>query len=434
VRHACLTAVLLAGAGGCATAGSAGDDDDDDAIDAGPEPDAGDDPSSAPVLYLADRTQSPITTRVAAGLRAIAAIDERDGGHFAKLGDSITVSDQFFHCFAAGKPPSMPNELEATRAAFPPIGLETETSFDRESLAAGVGWSLDDLTTGAPSPLDQELGALTPRYAIVMFGTNDAEGRDADDFGDRLLGLVDELIAQGTVPILSTIPPRDFNANDDMVQVLNGVIRGVAQGRQIPLVDYWRELIKLGDYGLGEDGLHPSTFEGGCNFTETGLAAGYNVRNLVTLTALDRTRQVVAEAEPFFDPTAPTLAGAGSPADPYEVPQLPFADVRDSADGPSDAIDNYACAPDTDESGREHVYRIEVPGATTLRINVVDREDTDVDVHLLSGSPTGAACLARGHEELTQAVAAGTYYVVVDTFVADSTEFAGEFVVSIVTQ
>ena len=66
----------------------------------------------------------------------------------------------------------------------------------------------------------------------------------AQVFERNMRTLTDRLLAQGVVPLLTTMPPDgDFFRN---VPVFSGVVRGIAQGRQVPLIDYYRELMAVG--------------------------------------------------------------------------------------------------------------------------------------------------------------------------------------------
>jgi hypothetical protein len=428
------TLPLLVALAGCATA--AGDGDDRPRVDATPidVPDAGV-AGDAPALYRFDRTQSPITPFVTASIRAIVDQGTRGGDRFAKLGDSITVSDQFFHCFAPSSPDTLPAPLEPTRDAFAGGMISGTTPFDRVSAGAGIGWNLGTLLAGAPSPLDQELDAATARYAVVMFGSNDVDTPQAFDvFGERLFQVVDRLIGEGTIPILSTVPPRDLDANDAYVPIYNAIVRGVAQSRQIPLVDYYREMAALDGQGLGPDGLPPDSLGGGCDFSPEGLLHGYPVRNLVTIEALDRARQIVEGEVEAWESTAPVMSGLGTAGAPLGPGAIQFVDARDSTEGPSRGLDGYACDPTKDESGPEWVYRLQVTSATTIHAVVVDRGTADIDLHLLEGEATAAACIARDHDELIQAVDPGVYYLVLDTFVSGGTEHGGDFLVAVTTE
>lgn len=295
-----------------------------------------------------------------------------------------------------------------------------------------VGWAARGPITGDPTPLDVELDAVNPRYATLMFGTNDVGYRSADLFGSDLWTIVDLLLARGVIPVMSTIPPLDADPTADArVPLFNLVVRAIAQGRQVPLVDYHRELLPLPDHGLYSDGVHPSTSSlGACVLTPAGLTEGYNLRNLLTLEAFDRARAAI-EGAPAPDLSAPRRLGTGRHDDPV-LASVPFADLADTTGGDATLADYTGCAAPQDERGPERVYRLELTERITLEANVVDRGDTDVDVHILADSLEGAACLARGHQTASAEVGPGTILVVVDSFTdSDGTAHAGEYLLTL---
>ncbi len=125
-----------------------------------------------------------------------------------------------------------------------------------------------------------------------------------------------------------------------------------------------------------------------------------------------------AEVEAGVDPDAGAGCPLGAPCNPIRIEALPFVDRRDTRDGPAMEIDAYACAPDTDESGPEFWYALQVeePGILTVSVDDEPGDDVDVDVHVLEGR--GAeACLARDNSMLGLRVEPGLYYVVADSWV-----------------
>src|SRR4029079_7772072 len=125
-------------------------------------------------------------------------------------------------------------------------------SFDRTSLSATIGWSAFSPLQGMPTPLQQELDAAQPRYATVMFGTNDVGFGDTHMFGRNMFTLIDAIASQGVVPIISSVPPRDDSASiDAWVPRYNLVARGIAQARKVPFIDLHRELLNVPAHGLG---------------------------------------------------------------------------------------------------------------------------------------------------------------------------------------
>ncbi len=249
-----------------------------------------------PAKYPLDRDQSPITEFVAHNLRRIAAKNPslRDD-RFIKIGDSITVSGNFLYCFSGGRVELGRNaSLEKTLSHFHAGADAGLDPFARQSRAAEVGWSAWQALSGNPAPMDAELHDLDARFAVVMFGTNDIEMGEPERFSHDLSEIVDRLLSRGVIPILSTIPPRgDRRVKNALVPSYDAAIRDAAQTRQIPLIDYHRALMAEPHHGLGHDGIHPSVYKGPlgrtpCDLTPQGLRFGFNLRNLLTLQALDR--------------------------------------------------------------------------------------------------------------------------------------------------
>ena len=361
---------------------------------------------------------------------------------FAKVGDSITVSTSFLHCFSSaavdlGAYGALSSTLELFRAGDA-AGVDP---FRRVSLVATVGWSATSAIAGTPSPLEREVSALAPRHALVMFGTNDVEARSVWQYEGSMLTLVDQLLATGIIPHLSTVPPRDDSAAANrLVPRFNAVVRAIAQGRQIPLVDLHRELLPLPSHGLGPDGVHPNSYAASvgarpCALTESGLRFGFNVRNLLSLTTLHRATLALSPGTAAPDPELPTGGGDGSPERPFEIDALPFSDLRDTRESPNSRFDRYAgCAAPQDESGPEVVYRIVVRAAMTVRAMVFAQGAADIDVHLLSG-PFPESCVARHDRELVATLTAGTHYFSLDTFVTSAGERrAGEYLFVLVEE
>jgi hypothetical protein len=420
---------------------------DHDAMDAGLEDSDDEDTvhedgqGEGPTLYPPGRILSPLSPSVVEHLRAIlwSGVELKDDV-FMKVGASSTVSGSNLHCF--GGPHVDLDEygdLQPTVDFFL-LGDAAGTSpFARETLAAKIGMSAGWSITGSPSPLEAEIEAIAPSYALVHYGTNDmGQGLTYKSavwkFGDRLLELTDQLISQGIVPVLMSIAARgDIEAADRWVGSYNAVIRGIAQGRQVPFIDLHHALEPLAGHGLSGDGIHLNTFkEDGvyrpCVFTPEGLSFGMNMRNLISLMGLDALRWLLVWNEEVIDAPV-TLQGKGDHVDPFIVPPLPFADRRDTADGGSSLLADYVgCNAEQNESGPEYVYRLGLDKETRIRAMVFDREETDIDLHLLDSTGTEAGCLARDHQILEVTLAPGIYHFVLDTFVGAGGAKSGEYI------
>jgi hypothetical protein len=412
-----------------ASADDAGTLPDDAASPDASMPDAG--PPDVPARYPSDARHSPLSPHVASELRRIASNDPslRDDV-FAKVGDSITVSTSFLQCFAGTRVQlDGRTALESTIDAFGAGDAAGTTPYQRTTIAADVGWSAWKVLEGAPSFLVREIEAITPRFAVVMYGTNDVGGNNPVGYADDTLDVIDTLIERGVVPIVSSFPPRDDNAAADArIPLYKSILRGLAEGRQVPYVDLERELRAIPGHGLGADNVHPNQAPtGACDFTASGLGYGYDVRNLVTIEALDRARRVLVTGEPAPDADSLPRAGSGTSADPFVVDTLPFTDLRNTLFATERARSSYTgCANTADESGAEFVYRLELTAPRHIDAWVFDRGTVDVDVHVLGADGTVESCVARDDAHVSLDLAAGRWTIVLDTFVSGGVEHAGE--------
>ncbi|MSP60279.1 MAG: SGNH/GDSL hydrolase family protein [Myxococcales bacterium] len=446
---ACEGMAPIGGEGGDAGDASDASDASDGAnrSDGGSPPDAATrtDAAGAPDLamaspqrarYPAGMLHSPVSPWVASHLGAVLAKSPGRKDVFAKVGASITVSTNFLHCFAGGDVKlDQYAALEPSRAWWKKTSADgVHTSFDRASLAAVVGWSAGKPLQGNPSPLEQEVAAIKPAFAVVMLGTNDTYVQGIYPFEKNLLAVVDGLLARGVVPLVSTIPPRgDTLEANALVPEMNAIIRAVAQARQVPFLDLWQTLVKLPAYGLAGDGVHLQAYVSGgvhaCWLTPPALQAGMNRRNLITLEALDRARRLLVDGGPA-DAEGPPLVGDGTWKSPLTVDALPFVDDRDTAKSTTSVAAVYSCGAQN-EGGPEVVYRVQLAQAAKLRARVFVDDGVDVDLHWLDG-PAPDRCLARADKQLDVQAGPGTYWLVADTFVSGGVARSGAYRLTLV--
>lgn len=318
---------------------------------------------------VAARTTSPtelpivplINATLKARLQTILADGQSKGNRanvFAKVGDSITYSFEYLHGVGCGvENLDSHTELAATidyfrSTDFPEayaVAREGEqqithcppasNAFNRVSAAAVVGWGAQNAlepvnTTVHPEcnsgeiALDCELRLLKPAIVLIMFGTNHIGIGLDKNFQENLIQVVDRAIAQGVIPIVSTIPPRLDQPNEvpltPFVDEANRQIIYVAQDRQIPLWNFWLALQSptMVNQGLKTDNVHPNTYgwdfnmPGSVDFSMEGLRYGYNQRNLTALQVLTKLKTIV------IDDGAPDDDGAVPTATPVTTPTV----------------------------------------------------------------------------------------------------------------
>jgi hypothetical protein len=256
---------------------------------------------------------------VAGHLEKVAERGERLGnrpGVFAKIGDSITASPSFLQALACRAPRlGAWGELRETLEFFGEVPVprggeealcQVSNSYSRLGVAAVGGWrAVDALAPRESFPECQglpavscELRLLRPSVALIMFGTNDLEDFTAVQFRRSLAGVVRRVSGAGTIPVLSTIPPRAQRRFSQRVARFNAEIAALAENRALPLWNFWRQMTEPGvrDSGLSRDGVHPSALCPPCtavDFRPAGLRYGYALRNLGALLVLDRLRRQV---------------------------------------------------------------------------------------------------------------------------------------------
>jgi hypothetical protein len=279
------------------------------------------------VSYGAEWEELPVAPAlgpaVSSHLEKIASRGARLGnqpGVFAKIGDSITASPSFLQALACRRPQlGGRSELRETLEFFATTavprgseeaGCEVSDSYSRVGVAAVPGWrAVDALSRLEASPecgdlpaVSCELQLLRPSVALIMFGTNDLTDFTAVQFR-RDLARVTRLVSDaGTIPVISTIPPRGRWPFSQRVARFNEEIAALAENRALPLWNYWRQMTEPGvpHQGLGDDGVHPSVLCPPCtaiDFRSAGLRQGYSLRNLGALLVLDRLRRYVPLGE-----------------------------------------------------------------------------------------------------------------------------------------
>ncbi len=244
-------------------------------------------------------------------LRAIQADGRARGalpGVFTLVGDSISADGRFLKPIAQGQVTlGEYGALQAAIDAFAQPNGRGEPSFGAWSWAAEVGWTTDDALNPAlnvsgacaagESPLACEYRTARPSVALITLGTNDvAAGRTVDSYRANLRRILDETLAWGAIPVLSTIPPQDLGPERDArVRQFNDVVRALAAEYEIPLWDTFAALDALPDRGLSADGVHLSAPPDGrtTTFDADHLRYGVTVRNLGALDALDMVRRAL---------------------------------------------------------------------------------------------------------------------------------------------
>jgi murein DD-endopeptidase MepM/ murein hydrolase activator NlpD len=116
-------------------------------------------------------------------------------------------------------------------------------------------------------------------------------------------------------------------------------------------------------------------------------------------------------------PASTAGAGSGSKADPYRIRTNPYVANHTTVGAPSDWASYSPVGTGINEGGPERLYRFDLTVACSVTIDVTHAgyPGKDVDIQLLSAA-ANTSCIARDDFTITQSLAAGTYYISIDTY------------------
>jgi lysophospholipase L1-like esterase len=133
------------------------------------------------------------------------------------------------------------------------------------------------------APVDDIIKTYNPQMVVLMLGTNDAwNSRKADAFIADMTTIIDKLQANGTVVILSSIPPHV--PQPKLAEEYNERLYALAKAKLIPFLDFYGEVVKRRPDNswdgtiLGKGDVHP-TGSGPGGVTTTSEPSEENLKN-----------------------------------------------------------------------------------------------------------------------------------------------------------
>jgi lysophospholipase L1-like esterase len=251
----------------------------------------------AAVWDLAAQSQPPDKWREP--MRRVHARFKGTGGTFAQFGDSITVSLAYWAPLA-----HEPKGLSRTAArALARVKNHMQPECWREWRGGKYGSEGRMTIRWAHDNIAKWLADHNPEVALIMFGTNDIGQVPLEEYEKKLGDVVDRCLANGTVTIISTIPPRSGHLDES--QKFAEAARKIAMAKSVPLIGYHAEILRLrpddwdgslpkfkGQYEdvydvptlISGDGVHPSNPESYSDYSRRSLRTnGFVLRNYLTL-------------------------------------------------------------------------------------------------------------------------------------------------------
>jgi lysophospholipase L1-like esterase len=220
-------------------------------------------------------------------------------GTLALFGDSITVSKAFWAPLGY-EPKDLPADVAKSLEVVKKHMLAE--CWDKWR-GGGYGNESGQTTKWAEDNIDGWLKKHNPECAVIMFGTNDLTRTDEKSYDKQMRAVVEKCLKNGTVVILTTIPPRA--GQEEKAKAFAEVGRKIAADLKLPLVDYHKEILsrRPNDWNgalpqfkefekdvyqaptlISGDGVHPSFPNKHADYSADALKHnGYQLRSVLTL-------------------------------------------------------------------------------------------------------------------------------------------------------
>ncbi|HEY7311964.1 MAG TPA: GDSL-type esterase/lipase family protein [Gemmataceae bacterium] len=178
------------------------------------------------------------------------------------------------------------------------------------SYTACGGIRADEMLAGGKQkmpPLAKILDTYKPQMVVLMLGTSDAStGRSVEAYQGDMGKAVDLMLERGIIPIVSTIPPHI--GQKERAKAYNEALRKLSSSREIPLIDYEKEILKRrpddwNDTLLGKNDVHPTAEGSGTKTTSAPTAenlrnSGYLLRGWLSVRKIAEVKRTVLDGLP----------------------------------------------------------------------------------------------------------------------------------------
>jgi lysophospholipase L1-like esterase len=243
-------------------------------------------------------------------LRTVHARFHGKAGTFAHFGDSITVTMAFWTPLAYAAKNASPEMAKALERVKARLAKECWRDWKGPRFGSEGGMTI----RWAAENVDRWLKELEPETALILFGTNDLNALDLEEYREKTREVVRKCLDRGTVVILSTIPPR--HGFEEKGKAFAEAVRAIARELKVPLIDFQAEVLKrrpddwdgaaekfkeFKDYDvptlISRDGVHPSyPKKWADDYSEDGLRnSGYGLRSWLVLMAYARVIEKVLD-------------------------------------------------------------------------------------------------------------------------------------------
>ncbi|MBK8026475.1 MAG: SH3 domain-containing protein [Chloroflexi bacterium] len=271
-----------------------------------PLPDAVPENSESPSLTAL--YSAPLISPVSERMREVyqRGLELRNYSHVVtKIGDSVSADPLYMTLMS--RPGAALGPYDYLQDTLDYFGASTQV----ESVASRIGlntyalfdpaWAAGEVCQSGESPLECELRRKKPSVALVMFGGNDVKNINDVAYDQQMRRLVEETLARGVIPVLSTFSANPNDPNWWKSVNFNNKVIQIAIDYEVPLINLWLATRPLSGYGLEQDGIHMNHWGTNTLRFDNSFPAysGANLRNLLALRMLDEIRRTI-----FLDPNA----------------------------------------------------------------------------------------------------------------------------------
>ncbi len=159
-------------------------------------------------------------------------------GTFAHFGDSITVTLAFW----AGWESKPKNPTSEAARAYELVKRYQNPDCWRNWKGPEFGNNGSMTVRWADENVARWLAKLNPEVVLIMFGSNDVAQMEVQEYAAKTRSVAEQCLKNGTVVILSTMPPRSGRV-EKSAQFADAV-RKIAVDLRVPLTDYNGEILK----------------------------------------------------------------------------------------------------------------------------------------------------------------------------------------------
>ncbi len=256
---------------------------------------------------LAELYAAPVIPVISDRVREIYMLGQslgNDARTITKIGDSLSASQTYLTPFSQPDYILGPYDYLTEALAFFGPSTALTSAASRVGLSSLVVfdamWATDERCAPGESPLACEFRVKQPAVALILFGPNDVLSMDDVTYAGQMRRIVDEALALGIIPVLST-----FSVDPDYAYWwqsinFNRALVSLATETEVPLINLWAAARSLPQYGLDEDEIHLA--HSGFTYLkfDSGHESWYGVslQNLLTLRTLDELWRTVMQPEP----------------------------------------------------------------------------------------------------------------------------------------